>query len=150
MTLSERVQTLTDSQKTCLRLVGRGMSSKEIAIETGLSPQTVDTYVKASLARLGVSNRREAARLLQGWEASQLSGSPAPTVANTDPPSDQPPTAGSGWQGARSLLPPPIGGRINQLGASERTYAILRVAFVSAATVLGIALLLAGALQTFR
>lgn len=68
--LHNQAANLTEGQKTCLRLVGRGMSSKEIAQETGLAPQTVDTYVKAAMAKLGASNRRDAARLLGAAEAS--------------------------------------------------------------------------------
>src|SRR4051794_12030891 len=72
--LSNPVSTLSESQKICLRRVGSGMSSKEIAIETGWAPQTVDTYIKAAMARLGASNRREAARLLAHAELSQKLG----------------------------------------------------------------------------
>jgi len=60
----ERIQSLTDSQIKCLRLVRRGMSSKEIALETGLSPGTVDQYLNRATLTLGASGRREAARIL--------------------------------------------------------------------------------------
>jgi hypothetical protein len=125
------------------------MSSKEIAISTGLSPQTVDTYVKAAMARLGVSNRREAARILASWEASQKLGSPPPPVVEA-PRSVEAPVVVEGDAGAGWLLPPPLGGRINDLRPGARIQAVLHIAVVSAASVLAIALLVAGVLRTFR
>lgn len=61
----ERIEQLTPRERDCLRLVGRGRSSKEIALELGLSPFTVDEYVRSAVAKLGVRNRREAARALR-------------------------------------------------------------------------------------
>lgn len=66
-----RTQALTESQIKCLRLVGRGMSSKEIAIATGLSPRTVDQYVNRAAAALGATSRREAARILDLAESAE-------------------------------------------------------------------------------
>jgi DNA-binding CsgD family transcriptional regulator len=56
---------LTPRERDCLRLVGQARSSKEIAIELGLSPFTVDEYVRSAVAKLGARNRREAARLIK-------------------------------------------------------------------------------------
>jgi DNA-binding CsgD family transcriptional regulator len=58
------IEQLTARERDCLRLVGRGMSSKEIALALGLSPLTVDGYLKEAVRTLGVSGRREAARVL--------------------------------------------------------------------------------------
>jgi hypothetical protein len=125
------------------------MSSKEIAIETGLSPATVDTYVKAAMARLGAINRREAARILTSWEQSQQLGSPPDSLPNHIPAGQLAPAADGGarfdW-----IKPPPLGGRRNDLDAGLKTLAILKVAGIGAVVVLAIALLMAGALQTFR
>lgn len=140
---------LSERQKDCLRLVARGLSSKEIALQVGLTPQTVDTYLKAAIARLGVSNRREAARLLQDWEASQELGSPPPAVVEVAP-VVQPGTATAvgGW---RAWMPlPPLGGRPNDLTLPARTFAVLRIAVISAVVVIAIALLIAAAFRTFR
>jgi len=60
---------LSESQRICLRLVGAGMSSKEIAIERGLTPRTVDQYITLAVQSLGASNRRDAARKLAQLEA---------------------------------------------------------------------------------
>jgi DNA-binding CsgD family transcriptional regulator len=147
--LTDSIQSLSESQRTCLRLVGQGMSSKEIAIETGLSPATVDTYLKAAMAKLGASNRRDAARMLSSLEQSQQLGSPAPGLSHPGRTShDQPVAEGVGW--SSWIAPPPIGGRRNELGAAQKTLAAFRIAGLGAIVVLAIALLMAGAFQTFR
>jgi DNA-binding CsgD family transcriptional regulator len=147
-TLTDSTHGLSESQRTCLRLVGRGMSSKEIAIETGLSPATVDTYVKAAMAKLGASNRRDAARLLTSIESQDL-GSPASGLPGPRSVQHQSAVAdGEGWSGW--IAPPPLGGSRNELDAAGKTLAILKVAGLGAVMVLAIALLMAGALQTFR
>ena len=139
---------LSDRQKECLRLVGQGMSSKEIAQRVGLSPQTVDTYLKAAMARLNVANRREAARRFLESEASQLSASPSLAVELPLPDGQVGATAaGRYWAGL--LLPPPLGGRPNELTAGARTFAALRIAAIGTVVVIAIALLIAAALRTF-
>ncbi|HWU95160.1 MAG TPA: helix-turn-helix transcriptional regulator [Sphingomonas sp.] len=62
------IEQLTARERDCLRLVARGMSSKEIALALGLSPLTVDGYLKEAARTLGVSSRREAARILASHE----------------------------------------------------------------------------------
>lgn len=125
------------------------MSSKEIAQKVGLTPQTVDTYIKAAMAKLVVDNRREAARMLASQETSQQSGSPSKTLAappenrNHDPAAER-----VGWR--NSLLPPPIGGSRNDMNAAEKTLAVLKVAVIAGIVVLALALSIAGALYTFR
>ena len=124
------------------------MSSKEIAIETGLSPSTVDTYLKAAMARLGASNRRDAARILHSWEQSQQLGSPAAGVPDRPAPGQLVDVAGGAW--SAWIKPTPLGGIRNDLDSAQKTLAILKVAGIGAMVVLAIALLMAGALQTFR
>ncbi len=142
-------ETLSDRQRTCLRLVGRGMSSKEIAHEVGLSPQTVDTYIKAAMAKLGAGNRRDAARLLEAHELSQQLGSPPGAIAMNAAPADQAVATGGGGR-LDWLLPPPVGGKSNDLSAAERTFAVLKVAGIGAVAVFALALLIAGTLYTLR
>lgn len=140
--------TLSDGQKACLRLVARGMSSKEIAKALGLTPQTVDTYVKVSMARLGASNRREAARMLVAAEASRKSGSPPAELADDPPESDQLEATGTtGW--LSWVRPPPVGGGFQDLSWSQKTYQALLVALISASIVIALALAIAGLFQTF-
>jgi hypothetical protein len=124
------------------------MSSKEIAQHVGLSPQTVDTYVKAAMAKLGTANRRDAARVLADYEVSHELGSPPAPVADRDVPDEPRLAIATGWRDL--ILPPAVGGSRNDLGALQRSYAVLKVALVGAVVVLGLTLAVAGTLYTFR
>ncbi len=55
---------LTPRQTQCLAWVAAGKTSREIGIALGLSFQTVDTYIKAACASLGVRTRAEAVGVL--------------------------------------------------------------------------------------
>ena len=44
-----------------LELIGRGLSNKRIALELGVAEKTVKTHVGHVLAKLGVSDRTQAA-----------------------------------------------------------------------------------------
>jgi two-component system response regulator DesR len=61
--------TLTDRERQILHRAGDGKSTGEVARELGLSEGTVRNYLSESIAKLGVSNRIEAARLARskGW-----------------------------------------------------------------------------------
>lgn len=152
--VEQRFSDITASMAVCLRLVARGMSSKEIAQETGLSWQTVDTYLKQAMARLGVSNRREAARLFVAWEnggnpPSQKSEPPLPALGS---PPDAPAQTGStdGGSAASPRFLPPVGGSLNDLSWDQKTIKALQVAGLGVAVVIALALAMAGLLQTFR
>jgi two-component system response regulator DesR len=60
---------LTDRERQILHRAGDGKSTGEVARELGLSEGTVRNYLSESIAKLGVSNRIEAARLARskGW-----------------------------------------------------------------------------------
>ena len=62
--IAERVAKLSAGQLACLRLVAQHLSSKEIAVELGISPHTVDQRIRQALHVLGVSRRAQAARLV--------------------------------------------------------------------------------------
>ncbi len=62
--VAARVSNLTDGQLDCLRLVNEHLSSKEIAVELGISPHTVDQRIRQSLQTLGVARRAQAARIV--------------------------------------------------------------------------------------
>ena len=53
---------LPEHQRVCLRKVLEHKSSKEIAIELGISPHTVDQRLKAAMQTLGVGSRVAAAQ----------------------------------------------------------------------------------------
>ena len=44
-----------------LRLLGRGLANKRIALELGIAERTVKTHVSSILAKLGVTDRTQAA-----------------------------------------------------------------------------------------
>jgi DNA-binding CsgD family transcriptional regulator len=62
--LAERVARLTSGQLDCLRLVDQHLNSKEIAVELGISPHTVDQRIRQALHILAVERRSQAARLV--------------------------------------------------------------------------------------
>ena len=62
--VAQRVARLSEGQLDCLRLVAQHLSSKEIALELGISPHTVDQRIRQSLATLGVARRAQAARIV--------------------------------------------------------------------------------------
>ena len=58
------VDKLSDRQLDCLRLVAQNLSSKEIAVELGISSHTVDQRIRGALQILGVERRAQAARIV--------------------------------------------------------------------------------------
>jgi len=60
---------LSDRERQILQRAGDGMSTADVARELNLSEGTVRNYLSESIAKLGVSNRIEAARLARskGW-----------------------------------------------------------------------------------
>jgi len=125
------------------------MSSKEIARETGLAPISVDTYIKQAIARLGASNRREAARILEHFESSQNSGSPSAGLV--PPAGSSPESIRIGGNRRRSFWRlPPIGGETHALGWQDKTTQILQIAIVTTAVGLGLALGMAGLFEVLR
>lgn len=53
---------LTLREREVLRLIARGYLYKEIALELGISPRTVEAHVSAVLRKLQLSNRHELSR----------------------------------------------------------------------------------------
>ena len=62
--MAQRVARLSAGQLDCLRLVDQHLSSKEIGVELGISPHTVDQRIRQSLNILGVERRAQAARVV--------------------------------------------------------------------------------------
>jgi DNA-binding NarL/FixJ family response regulator len=52
---------LTDREREVLRLVGRGLSNKEIGRQLGISEKTVKAHLGAAFQRIGVRDRTQAA-----------------------------------------------------------------------------------------
>ena len=57
----ELVEPLTDREKDVLRLLGRGMSNKEIGTALFITERTARTYVSNILGKLGLQSRTQAA-----------------------------------------------------------------------------------------
>ena len=57
----EPPERLTPREREVLELIGRGLSNKRIAFELGVSEKTVKTHVGHVLAKLGVTDRTQAA-----------------------------------------------------------------------------------------
>ena len=62
--IAARVARLSSGQLECLQLVDQHLSSKEIAVELGISSHTVDQRIRQALQVLGVERRAQAARLV--------------------------------------------------------------------------------------
>ncbi len=94
--VAHRVAKLTEGQLDCLRLVAEHLSSKEIAVELGISPHTVDQRIRQSLQTLGVARRSQAARLVaQGAEPYQRLIHQSPHIETRGPSGDERSAAGN-------------------------------------------------------
>lgn len=139
--MEEPLAQLSDAQIACLMLVSNGMSSKEIAKDTGLSPQTVDQYLSRATSILKASNRRDAARRFIELGGSEFRKSEFKTEAVAYPAKIHSIATASqpgGWQPAQKKLAwwlPPFGGDRHDLGPSETIFSILRVSLITAGAV---------------
>lgn len=77
---SDAFATLTPAEKHILQQLALGPSTKDIAQETGRSPQTIDTHIRSICRKLGCSGRREAVALAtgKGWVQAQTLGTTEP------------------------------------------------------------------------
>lgn len=141
----DAIDRLTERQKDCLRLVGRGYTSKEIGRQLSISPATVDNHIRSALEVLQAPGRAEAARLLLANEHGQPLTSQPPSLAD---PAGLPATQHiePGRRGWWQRLVPPLGGTRNELGWESKSLAIFRVALagliVLVLLTLGLAILL--------
>lgn len=62
---------LTERERQYFRLVHGGFSTKEIALQFGIEPGTVDKAIEVAKAKLGTSSRRVAARMVVEADAPQ-------------------------------------------------------------------------------
>jgi two-component system response regulator DevR len=60
---NDRLAPLTDQERAVLRLIGEGLSNREIGRRLRLAPKTVKNYITPLLAKLGLKNRTQAAVL---------------------------------------------------------------------------------------
>ena len=59
----ERLALLTDQERTVLRLIGEGLTNRQIGGRMGLAEKTVKNYTSHLLAKLGLERRTQAAIL---------------------------------------------------------------------------------------
>jgi two-component system, NarL family, response regulator DevR len=59
----ERLDLLTDQERTVLRLIGEGLTNRQIGARMGLAEKTVKNYTSHVLAKLGLERRTQAAIL---------------------------------------------------------------------------------------
>jgi DNA-binding NarL/FixJ family response regulator len=80
---------LTPRELEVLQLVAQGMSSAQIAHELVISPRTVGTHIQHILAKLGVSNRTEAASYAYRHGLIEADVEAHAQAANSSPPPDR-------------------------------------------------------------
>ena len=108
---------LTTRESECVRLAGQGLEDKEIAALLRISPRTVGNHLHRAYAKLGVSDRKLAARRLSiGYsEASILIPDDGPHTLNDPMSAEQSDDAVSepttSW-----LLPAPPRGALARVG----------------------------------
>lgn len=147
-----RISDLTEQQKRCLRFVHEGLTSKQIAPILETTPGVVDNYINASLSKLGITSRREAARILINYEKDMVQHLHLQSEPLVEPASgmDQ-------WEQVeeRGLMPPlfklpPVGGRENDLSMSERILAMSRIGLFATLAVLGAVVIISGVITLLR
>lgn len=67
-TMAEWSNKLTEKQREALRLVAEGFESKEIGRLKGLGPHAIDKRIERAMSLMGVTDRKEAARMLKAEE----------------------------------------------------------------------------------
>jgi DNA-binding NarL/FixJ family response regulator len=60
---TERLELLTDQERTVLQLIGEGLTNRQIGQRMGLAEKTVKNYTSHLLAKLGLERRTQAAIL---------------------------------------------------------------------------------------
>ena len=152
----ERVARLSAGQLDCLRLVAEHLNSKEIAVELGISPHTVDQRIRQSLHILGVDRRAQAARIVEQYggeyqrlihqpphiPGSEQSGQPEAAVSNQIRHADRAGKAGAAGflteQRPASFWPslqPPFATRSNprnEMSVGQRLFWVVTIAIGAA------------------
>lgn len=109
---------LSDRQAQCLALASKGMTSKEIGREIGISPSTVDNHLRVAAAKMQVGNRRQAIRRMK------LTTEVAEGLVQEAP--DAPAAAPS--PNAKTSMFPPLGGSANTMPTTTRLAMVVRIA----------------------
>lgn len=130
---------LCGRQLDCMTLVKKGLTTKQIARELGISPRTVDQHIGAALANLGCANRTAAVALMHEFESRLHRSSETPFIlSNSETLGDPVIHAGmifpnAGQRGTSSLndrILPRLGGIRNTANAQLRITWIFRIAMI--------------------
>jgi len=125
MVENERVASLTQRERECLRLVGLGRNSKEIGQLLGLSNHTVDDHIRSTIRKLGAANRGHAAAILSELEGiPKIGGDQSAALAAIPKAGNQSEQQRRGGTFAKLLLP--IGGRQHDLSFLGVSIAIVQ------------------------
>jgi DNA-binding CsgD family transcriptional regulator len=114
---------LTERQTDCVARVARGLSSKEIARELGISPSTVDNHVASAMHHYGFSTRAAVAK----WYVEQVNGAEAVPILDNELELITKVRSKSN----RFLAMPPLGGATNGLTMKQRFFSVSQVVIVS-------------------
>lgn len=130
---------LTVRERECVRLAGLGLEDKHIAARLGISPRTVGNHLHRAYAKLGVSDRKLAARRLSSAysEASILIPEDV-EIGPVDPASaERSVDDGAEVFPSWSLPPPPrgIGARLGIMTAGAVVALLLAIGIVTAGMV---------------
>lgn len=69
---------LTPSERRCLELVDQGLNSKQIGRELDRSPNSVDTWIRSAVRKLGARSRHHAAKIVAGEAKASENGDVTP------------------------------------------------------------------------
>jgi DNA-binding CsgD family transcriptional regulator len=132
-------ESLSPREIECVRLAGLGLEDKEIAARLGISPRTVGNHLHRAYGKLGVSDRRLAARRLSNGYSGQpilISDSGedrSVDQASAGQPDDDGPAVRTAW-----FLPAPphgVGGRLAVIFAGAAVALLLAIGIVTAGMV---------------
>lgn len=154
----KRLDSLSEGEADCLRLVGQGYSSKQIArlLPYRISIHTIDQRLRTAIRKLDAINRQEAARIYEThhdaepyqaliYQAENLVAEDV--ISPTEAATKRRPIR----KFIRNILAPlPMGGQENDLTSFRRTLEIIRIASLGAASLLAVVLSIAGALAAFH
>ncbi len=147
------VSGLTAVRQECLRLVGEGHSSKEIAQILGLSHRTVDQYLHEATRSLGATNRRQAAKIYKESDVAialkKLQLKPTPVVELPEL-SDREGAAETPRRSPLKLWLPPMGGPPNDLSTTAKLIAIGKTGLFTVLLMIAMVIVIKGAFVLFR
>lgn len=132
-------ESLSPREIECVRLAGAGLEDKEIAARLGISPRTVGNHLHRAYGKLGVSDRRLAARRLSNGYSGEPILIPETSEGGPSDPASAGQSDGDGSQVRTAwLLPAPprgVGARLAVMVAGAAVALLLVLGIVTAGMV---------------